>query len=78
MTKVISPKSFLVDGIPCHVRDLHLRHSVNLLEEDFDGTPSETEVESLVCDTEDAESDNSSEEEAEAEPLSMSLCRSVY
>ena len=41
-----------------------------------DGTPSENEVESLLCDAEDAESDNLPEEEAEAKPHSVhrSIC----
>ena len=64
----------LVDGVPCHIKDLHLQHSVTSLEEDSDGTPSE----SLLCDTENTESDDSSEEGAMPEPTSMPLHRSTW
>ena len=37
VTEVISPQSVLVDGVPRHVKGLHLRHSVISLEEDFEG-----------------------------------------
>ena len=56
MTEVISPQSVLVDEVPRHVKDLRLRHSVTSLEKDSDGTPSESEAENLLCDTEDTES----------------------
>ena len=59
------------------MRDLRLRHSMTLLEENSDGTPSESETESLLCDTEDTELDNSPEEGAKGEPSSVPLCRSV-
>ena len=77
MTEVVSPQSSLVDRIPCHMKDLHPQHSVTLLEEISDGTPSESKAESLLCDSEDAGSDNSPEEKAEAEPTSMPLHRSA-
>ena len=76
MTEVISLQSILVDGIPCHVKDLRPQHSVTSLEEDSDGTPSESEAENL-CDTKDTESDNSPEEGAIAEPLPVLLQRST-
>ena len=65
VTEVISPQSVLVDGVPRHVKDLLPRHSVTSLEEDSDATHSESEAESLLCDTEDTESDDSPEEGAE-------------
>ena len=77
VTEVISPQSVLVDGVPHHVKDLRPRHSVTSLEEDSDGTPSESEAESLLCDTEDTESDDSPEEGAVAEPPPVPLCRSI-
>ena len=61
VTEVISPQSVLVDGVPRHVKDLRLRHSVTSLEEDSDSTLSESEAKNLLCDTEDTESDNSPE-----------------
>ena len=70
MTEVISPQFVLVDGVPCYVKDLPPRYCVTLLEEDSDGTP-ESEAESLLCGTEDTESDNSLEEGA------VPLCRST-
>ena len=39
--------------------------------------PSESEAESLLCDTEDTESDNSPEERAMLEPPLVPLCRST-
>ena len=77
VTKVISPQSVLVDGVPRHVKDLHTQHSLTLLEEDSDGTPSESEAESLLCDTEDTESDDSPEEGAVVEPPPVPLRRST-
>ena len=77
LTEVIRPQSVLVDGVPRHVKDLRPRHSVTSLEEDSDGTPSESEVERLLCDTEDTESDDSPEEGAVAEPPSVPLRRST-
>ena len=74
VTEVISPKSILVDGVPRHIKDLRPRHSVTSLEEDSDGTPSKSEAESLLCDT---ESDDSPEEGAVAEPPPVPLCRST-
>ena len=64
--KVISPQSFLVDGICCHVKDLHPCHSPTIPEEDSNGT-SESGAESLLHDNEDVESDNSLKEQAKAE-----------
>ena len=61
VTEVISPQSIFVDGIPCHMKDLRLQHSVTSLEEDSDGIPSESESESLLCDTEDEKNILSSE-----------------
>ena len=55
------------------MKDLQPRHSVTSLEEGSDGTPSESEAESLLCDTEDTESDDSPEEGAVAEPPPMPL-----
>ena len=77
VTKVISPQSILVDGVPYHVKDLHQRHSVTSMEEDSDGTPSESEAESLLCDTDDTESDDSPEERAMAESPPVPLCQST-
>ena len=77
MTEVINPQSVLVDRVPRHVKDLHPRHSVTSLEEDSDGEPSESEAESLLCDTDDTESDDSSEEGAMAEPPPVPLRRST-
>ena len=77
VTEVISPQSILVDGVPRHVKDLHPPHSLTSLEEDSDHTPSESETESLLCDTENTESDDSPEEGAVVEPPSMPLRRST-
>ena len=77
MTEVISPQSILVDIVPRHVKDLCLRHSVTSSEEDFDGTSSESEAETLLCDTKDTESDNSPEEGAVVEPPPVPLYRST-
>ena len=77
VTEVISPQSVLVDGIPCHVKDLRLRHCVTSLEEDSDGTPSESEAESLLCDSEDTVSDDSPEEGDVAEPPLVPLRRNT-
>ena len=77
VTKVISPQSILADGISCHLKDLRSRHSVISLKENFDGTPSKSKTESLLCDTEDTESDNSPEEGAMAEPPPVPLRRST-
>ena len=63
VTEVISLLCVLVDGMPRRAKDLRPRHSVKSLEEDSDGTPSESEAESLF-DTEDTESDDSPEEGA--------------
>ena len=71
MTKVISPQSFLVDEIPCHVKDLHPHHNLTMSEEDSDGT-SESRAESLLHDK-DEKSGNSLDEGAETEPLSLPL-----
>ena len=68
VTEVISSQS---------VKDLRSRHSVTSLEEDSDGTPSESEAESLLCDTEDTESDDSPEEGAVVEPPPMLWRRST-
>ena len=46
---------------------------MTLLEEDSDGTPSKSEAESLLCDTEDTESDDLPEEDAMVEPPPMLL-----
>ena len=73
--EVISPQSVLVDRVPRYIKDMRPQHSVTLLEEDSDGIPSESEAESLLCDTEDTESDDSPEEEAVAEPPPMTLHR---
>ena len=78
VTEVISPQSILVDGIPHHMKDLRPRYSVTSLEEDSDGTPSESEAESLLCDTEDTESNNLPEEGAVAEPSPVPLCWSTW
>ena len=77
VTEVITPKSVLVDRIGCHVMNQHLRHSVTSVGEDSDGTPSESEAESLLCDTEDAESDNSLKGGAVGEPLPC-LCIEAF
>ena len=50
---------------------------MTLLEEDSDGTPSESEAESLQCDTEDTESDDSPKEGAMVEPPPVPLHRST-
>ena len=77
MTKVISPQFVLVDGVPRHIKDLRQWHSLISLEEDSDGTPSESKAESLLCDTEDTESDDSPDEEAVVEPSPVPLRRST-
>ena len=77
VTKVISPQPVLVDRIPRHMKDLCLRHSVTSLEEDSNCTPSESEAESLLCDTKDTESDDSPEEGTMAEPPPVPLHRST-
>ena len=77
MTKVISPQSVLVDRVTRHIKDLHLRHSVTSVEEDSDGTPSESKAESILYDTEDTESDNLPDKGAVVEPLPVPLCRST-
>ena len=51
--KVIDPQSFLVDGKPSHVKDLHPYHSLTTSEEDSNGT-SESEAESLLHNDKDA------------------------
>ena len=73
VTEVISPQSVLVDGVPRHVKDLRPWHSLTSLKEDSDGTPSE----SLLCDTEDTESDDLPEEGVVVEPPPVPLCRST-
>ena len=78
VTEVISLQSVLVDGIPRHVKDLHPWHSGTSLEEDSDGTPSESKAESLLCDIEDTESDDLPEEGAVAEPPPMPLRKSTW
>ena len=78
VTKVISPQSVLVDRVPRHIKDLRPQHSVTSLEEDSDGTPSESETESLLCDTEDTESAGSPEEGAVAEPPLVPLHKSTW
>ena len=78
VTEVISPQSVLVDGVLRYIKDLRPPHSVTSLEEDSDGTPSESEAESLLCDTEDRESDDSPEEGAVAEPPPVPLRRSTW
>ncbi len=77
VAEVISPQSVVVNGVPRHVKDLCPRHIVASLEEDPDCTPSESESESLLCDTEDTESDGLPEEGAVAEPPPVPLCRST-
>ena len=77
MTKVISPQSVLVDGVLCHVKDLRPQHKLTSLEKDSYGTPSESEAESLLCDTTETESDNSLEEGAVVEPPPVPLHRST-
>ena len=67
-----------MDRIPHHVKDLHLQHRVTSLEEDSDGTPSESKAESLLCDTEDTESDNSLEEGPVVDPPPVPLHRSTW
>ena len=47
------------------------------LVEDSDGTPSESEEESLLCDTEDTESDDLPEEGAIVEPPLVPLRKSI-
>ena len=64
--------------MPRHIKDLCPQHSVTLLEKDSDGTPSESKAESLLCDTEDTESDNSLEEGAMEEPPPVPLRRSTW
>ena len=66
MTKIITPQSILVDGIPHHVKDLHPRHCVITLEEDSNSTTSsERRAESLLQDVgEDSEPDSAPTEEA--------------
>ena len=59
VTEVISPQSVLVDRVHRHVKNLCSRYSVTSLEKDSEGTPSEIEAESLLCNTEDTESDDS-------------------
>ena len=68
VTKIISPQSILVDGIPRHVKDLHPHHCVITLEEDSDSTTSsEKRAESLLQDDrEDSEPNSAFTEEAEA------------
>ena len=78
VTKVITPQSILVDGIPGHIKVLHPRHSLTSLEEDSDGTPSDSEAESLLCDTKNTESDDSPEEGAVVEPQPVPLHRSIW
>ena len=78
VTEVISPQSVLVDGVPCHVKDLRPQHCVASLEEDSDGTPSESESESLLCDTKNTESDDSPEEETGVGPPPMPLRRTTW
>ena len=79
VTKIISPQSILVDGIPCHVKDLRPRHCVITSEEDSDSTTStERRAESLLQDDgEDSELDNAPAEEAEAGPHFLPLRRST-
>ena len=77
VTEVISPQSVLVDGVPRHVKDLRPRHSLTSLEEDSDGTPSESATKNLLCDTTDTESDDSPEEGAVVEPPPVPLHRST-
>ena len=75
VTKIISPQSILVDGIPCHVKDLWPRHCVITPEEDSDSTTSsEKRPESLLQDNkEDSEPDSAPTEEAEAGPHFLPL-----
>ena len=53
-------------------------YSVISLEGDFDGTPSESKAESLLCDTKDTESDDSPEEGAVVEPPPVPLRRNTW
>ena len=78
MTEVISPQSVLVDGVPRHVKDLCPRHSLTLLEEDSNGTPSESKAGSILCDTTDTESDHLPEEGTVVEPPPVPLRRSTW
>ncbi len=66
-----------MDGVPRHVKDLRPRHSMISLEEDSDDTPSESKAESLLCNTEDTESDNLPKEGAVTEPPPVPLRRST-
>ena len=70
MTKITSPQSILVNGIPRHIKNLCPRHCVITLEEDSDSTTSsERRAESLLQDNgEDSEPDSAPTEEAEAGP----------
>ena len=77
VTEMISPQSVLVDEVLCHVKDQRPQHSVTSLEEDSNATLSESEAESLLCDTEDIESDDSPKEGAMAEPPPVPLRRST-
>ena len=71
VTKIISPQSILVDGIPCHVKDLRLRHFVITPEEDSDSTTtSERKAESLLQDDgEDSEPESVLTEETSRNPF---------
>ena len=69
--EMISLQSLLVDGIPCHVKDLRPRFSFTAPEENSDSASesdnvSESRAESLLFDRESAESDDPPQEEAEA------------
>ena len=77
VTKIISPQSVLIDRVPHHIKALRMQHSLTSLEKDSDGTPSESEAESPLCDTEDTESDDSPEEGTVVETLPMLLRRST-
>ena len=79
---MISPQSLLVDGIPCHVKDLRPRFSFTAPEKDSNSTSesdnaSESRAESLLVDGESAESNGPPQEEAKAESPSLPLRRST-
>ena len=75
VTKIISPQSILVDGIPRHVKDLHPRHCIIPPEKDSNSTTSsERGAESLLQDDgEDSESDSASTKKAQAGPTFLPL-----
>ena len=75
MTRMISPQSFLVDGVPRHVKDLRPRFILTASEDDSENR-SESGEESLMLDGSE-ESDDPLLEESEAEPFSQPLRRST-